>query len=55
MEFSNQGLVARAIVPPGEVVSSVPVRIRNFPGTKVCDAAGDRINTSSFVAVIPTT
>ena len=40
-EFSTQGLVARAIVPPGEAGTMVPVRIRNF--TKVCDAAGDRI------------
>jgi hypothetical protein len=37
-------------VPPGEVVSSIPVRIRNF--TKVCDAAGGRMNTSSFISVV---
>ena len=49
-EFSTQGLVARGIAPTGEVAVSVPVRIRNF--TKVCDAAGDRINTSSFVSVV---
>ena len=49
-EFSTDGLVARAIVPPGEAAASVAVRIRNF--TKVCDAAGDRINTSSFVSVV---
>jgi hypothetical protein len=49
-EFSDQGLVARAIVPPGESIPSVPVRVRNF--TKVCDAAGERINTSSFVSVV---
>ena len=49
-DFSTNGLVARAIVPPGEAGAMVPVRIRNF--TKVCDAAGDRINTSSFVSVV---
>ena len=49
-EFSTQGLVARAIIPPGEAAASVAVRIRDF--TKVCDAAGDRINTSSFVSVV---
>jgi hypothetical protein len=49
-EFSDQGLVARAIVPPGESTPSLPVRIRDF--TKVCDAAGERINTSSFVSVV---
>ena len=49
-EFSTQGLIARAIVPPGEAGAMVPVRIRNF--TRVCDAAGDRINTSSFVSVV---
>ena len=48
-EFSTQGLIARALVPPGEVGAMVPVRITNF--TKVCDAAGDRINTSSFVSL----
>ena len=52
-EFSTNGLVARAIVPPGEEIPTstrVPVRIRNF--TTVCDASGDRINTSSYVSVI---
>ena len=49
-EFSTEGLIARAIVPPGNTVDSVPVRIRNF--AIVCDAAGDRINTSSFVSVV---
>ena len=50
-EFSNEGLIARAIVPSGgHGLSTVPVRIRNF--TIVCDAAGDRINTSSFVSVV---
>ena len=49
-EFSDQGLVARAIVPPGEIGAIIPVKIRNF--TKVCDAAGDQINTSSFVSVV---
>ena len=46
-EFSNEGLLARAIET---TVSIVPVRIRNF--AIVCDAAGDRINTSSFVSVV---
>ena len=56
MEFSTDGLVARsiAVVPLGNfnvtVVSPVPVRIRNF--ATVCDAAGDRINTSSHVSVV---
>ena len=51
-EFSTEGLIARGIVdPPGDdTVSSVPVRIRNL--AIVCDAAGDRINTSSYVSVI---
>ena len=49
-EFADQGLIALAIIPPGEAGTSVPVRIRNF--TTVCDAAGDRINTSSFVSVV---
>ena len=45
-EFSNQGLVSRGIGP----IDSVPVRIKNF--AIVCDAAGDRINTSSYVSVV---
>jgi hypothetical protein len=49
-EFSSNGLIARGIVPPGEPGLNVPVRISNF--TKVCDAAGERINTSSFVSVV---
>ena len=49
-EFSDQGLIAQGIAPIGEAAVSVPVRITNF--TKVCDAAGDRINTSSFVSVV---
>ena len=49
-EFSTEGLVARGIVPPGESADSIPVRIRSF--TKVCDAAGDQINTSSFVSMV---
>ena len=50
-EFSTEGLVARAIVPSGvHTFSTVPVRIRNF--AIVCDAAGDRINTSSYVSVV---
>ena len=50
MEFSTEGLVARAIVPPENTISPVPVRIRNF--AIVCDAAGGRLNTSSFVSVV---
>jgi hypothetical protein len=49
-EFSTQGLIAQGIVPPGQSTSSVSVRIRDF--TIVCDAAGERINTSSFVSVV---
>ena len=49
-DFSTNGLVARAIVPPTEGAQRIPVRIRNF--TIVCDASGDRINTSSFVSVV---
>ena len=50
-EFSMEGLIARAIVPTGNHgFSSVPVKIRNF--AIVCDAAGDRINTSSYVSVV---
>ena len=48
--FSSNGLVTRAIISPGEANPIIPVRIRNF--TKVCDAAGDRLNTSSFVSVV---
>ena len=44
--FSSNGLIAQAI----ESASSVPVKIRNYK--KVCDAAGDWINTSSFVSVV---
>ena len=49
-EFSTQGLVAQVIIPAGEAAASVPVRITNF--TRVCDAAGDQINTASFVSVV---
>ena len=49
-EFSMEGLIAQAIVPPGGHAFSVPVRIRSF--TTVCDAAGGRINTSSFISVV---
>ena len=50
-DFSTEGLVAQAIVPPGDhAISNVLVRIRNF--AIVCDAAGDRVNTSSFVSVV---
>ena len=49
-EFSDQGLIAQAIIPPGEAGVNVPVRIRNFK--RVCDAAGNQINTSSFVSVV---
>ena len=47
--FSSHGLVARGLIPPGETAFG-SAKIRNF--TKVCDAAGDRINTSSFVSVV---
>ena len=49
-ELCTDGLIARAIVPPGEAIGSIPVRIRDF--TIVCDASGTRINTSSFVSVV---
>ena len=51
-EFSKEGLIARTIAlqSGGQHFSTVPVRIRNF--AIVCDAAGDRINTSSFVSVV---
>ena len=51
-DFSMEGLIARGIVPQsgGHRFSTVPVRIRNF--AIVCDAAGDRINTSSYVSVV---
>ena len=49
-EFSTQGLVAQGISPTGESAASIPVRIRNF--TRVCDAVGNQINTSSFVSVV---
>ena len=51
-EFSTEGLIARTIAlqSGGQHFSTVPVRIRNF--AIVCDAAGDRINTSSFVSVV---
>ena len=51
-EFSTEGLVARGIIPPGNTVDSVLVRIRNFAIMIVCDASGDQINTSSFVSVV---
>ena len=50
-EFSTKGLIARAIVPPFlQAVQRIPVRIRDF--TIVCDASGERINTSSYVSVV---
>ena len=49
-DFSTDGLVARAIVPQGDAAQSIPVRIRDF--MVVCDASGDRINTSSYVSVV---
>ena len=49
-EFSTEGLVARAIFSSETTVSTITVRIRNF--ATVCDAAGDRINTSSYVSVV---
>ena len=49
-EFTSGGLISRALVPPGEANVIIPVRIRDF--ATVCDASGDRINTSSFVSVV---
>ena len=49
-EFSTNGLVSVGIVPSGEAVPSIPVRIRTF--TTVCDVSGNRINTSSGVSVV---
>ena len=49
--FSTEGLIARAIAPQGDLfLSAVPVRIIDF--TIVCDASGDRRDTSSFVSVV---
>ena len=50
-EFSNDGLVARGIIPVGDTSSQgIFVRIMDF--NIVCNASGDRINTSSFVSVV---
>ena len=49
-EFTSGGLISRALVPSGEANVIIPVRIRNF--ATVCDASGDRINTSSYVSVV---
>ena len=49
-EFSIEGLVSRGIVSSENTISTVSVRIRN--SAIVCDAAGDRVNTSSYVSVI---
>ena len=48
--FSSDGLVAEGLVPPGESDISIPVRIMNY--TIVCDASGDRRDTSSYVSVV---
>ena len=48
--FSSDGLVAEGIVPPGEAVVSIPVRVMNH--TIVCDASGNRRDTSSYVSVV---
>ena len=49
--FSDQGLVSRALsLNTGEARANVPARIRNF--ATVCDASGNRINTSSYVSVV---
>ena len=48
--FSSDGLVAEGIVPQGESVPSIPVRIMNY--TIVCDASGNRRDTSSYVSVV---
>ena len=49
-ELSINGLIARAIFPPGEGSGRIPVRIRDFK--IVCDTSGTRINTSSYVSVV---
>ena len=50
-EFSTDGLVARGIIPPGDTSSQrIFVRIVDF--NIVCNASGDRIDTSSYVSVI---
>ena len=50
-EFSTNGLVAQGIIPPGDTSSqSIFVRIVDF--NIVCNASGDRIDTSSYVSVI---
>ena len=48
--FSSDGIVAVGIVPSGESVPNIPVRIVNY--TIVCDASGNRRNTSSYVSVV---
>ena len=50
-EFSSNGLVSRTLsLDTGEAGAIIPVRIRNF--AIVCDASGDRINTSSYVSLV---
>ena len=48
--FSSDGLVAVGLLPPGESVVSIPVRIMNY--TIVCDTSGNRRDTSSYVSVV---
>ena len=49
-DFSSDGLVPLALIPPGEASGSVPVRIMNYH--IVCDASGMNRDTSSFVSVL---
>ena len=49
--FSSNGLIPRALVPLGsQSIFEIPVRIIDY--TIVCDAAGIRKNTSSYVSVV---
>ena len=49
--FSSNGLVPLALVPAdSQEIFEIPVRILNY--TIVCDAAGIRKNTSSYVSVV---
>ena len=50
ISFSSDGLIAVGIVPSGEVVPTIPVRIVNY--MIVCDASGLRRDTSSYVSVV---
>ena len=49
-DFSTDGLLPRAVRPPGEAVERIPVRIINY--YIVCDASGMSRDTSSFASVL---